>query len=257
MLKNDLVLRAARRERTERTPVWMMRQAGRTDPAYRALRERVELPLEEMFRNPEIAAEVSILPERIGVDAIIVFQDILTPLEPMGAAFEFAPGPRLRSPFGSAADFRRLHSIDVERDLWFVGREIELILEKLDGRLPLLGFAGGPMTLAFFLMAGGSPSLGDQGLRSFMREDREAFQSLLDLLTGMTIDYLRLQIDHGVHAVQLFESLADRLTDEEYDAFARPCQARILSQLPTHVPKILFCKGQAMWAKCSPRVRTY
>ena len=95
MLKNDLFLRAARRERTERTPVWLMRQAGRTDPAYLALRERAGLPLEAFFRDPDLAAEASLLPKRLGVDAIILFTDILTPLAPMGAPFVFRPGPRL------------------------------------------------------------------------------------------------------------------------------------------------------------------
>ena len=97
MLKNDLVLRAARRERTERTPVWLMRQAGRFDPQYRALRERADLPLEATFRQPDLCAEISLLPKRFGVDAIVFFQDILTPLAPMGASFVFRPGPILPS----------------------------------------------------------------------------------------------------------------------------------------------------------------
>ena len=98
MPKNDLLLRAARRERTERTPVWMMRQAGRFDPEYRAVRDRVNLPLEQMFRTPDLAAEISLLPKRLGVDAIIFYQDILTPLAPMGAEFVFRPGPVLSQP---------------------------------------------------------------------------------------------------------------------------------------------------------------
>lgn len=157
MLKNDLLLRAARRQRTERTPVWLMRQAGRTDPEYRALRERVDLPLEAMFRHPDLAAEISLLPKRLGVDAIIFFQDILTPLAPMGAEFVFRPGPVLTSTLRASSDIDALCRCDPAESLGFVAEILQLIRKALDGDLPLLGFAGAPLTLAFFLIEGKSP----------------------------------------------------------------------------------------------------
>ncbi len=243
MLKNDLLLRAARRERTERTPVWLMRQAGRTDPAYCALRERADLPLEEMFRDPDLAAEASLLPKRIGVDAIIFFQDILTPLAPMGAEFLFRPGPQLKTPIRSTADADGLSRFDPASELNFVAQTLRIVRQTLDGDLPLLGFAGAPLTLAFFLVEGKSPGTNPDSTRAFMRDDPAGFHLLLDKLTDMTIDYLALQIEAGVDAVQLFESLADRLTPSEYETFARPYQSRIFSELGGRVPTILFAKG--------------
>jgi len=118
-MKNDLLLRAARREKTERTPVWLMRQAGRFDPEYKKIRQRADLPLEDLFRNPEWATEISLLPKRLGVDAIIFFQDILTPLTSMGAPFVFRPGPQLASPLRNVDDIKKLHLYDVEKKLPF------------------------------------------------------------------------------------------------------------------------------------------
>jgi uroporphyrinogen decarboxylase len=156
-VRNDSLLRAARRERTGRTPVWLMRQAGRTDPKYIELRERVDLPLEALFRQPDLAAEISLLPKRLGVDAIILFQDILTPLAPMGAEFVFRPGPVLDSPIRSSRDVAELRGYDVGDELGFVSETLRLVRTALHGELPLLGFAGAPLTLALFLIEGRSP----------------------------------------------------------------------------------------------------
>ncbi|RME37052.1 MAG: uroporphyrinogen decarboxylase, partial [Planctomycetota bacterium] len=155
--ENHLFLRALRREPTPRVPVWLMRQAGRADPAYRRLRERNNLPLDELFRRPDLAAEISLLPERFGVDAIILFQDILTPLAPMGAAFRFRPGPVLEDPVREERDVERLTAFDPADALPFVGETIGRIRRALAGRLPLIGFAGAPLTLACFLIEGKSP----------------------------------------------------------------------------------------------------
>jgi len=242
MPRNDLLLRAARGERTERTPVWLMRQAGRFDPAYQALRRRADLPLEELFRRPEPAAEISLLPKRFGVDAIIFFQDILMPLGPMGAPFVFRPGPVLAEPIRSVGDVERLRPIDPRVELAFVPATLRLIQEQLKGELPLLGFAGGPLTLAVFLIEGGSAGTEVRATRAMMSEEPAAFHRLLRLLADMTADYLALQIEAGVDAVQLFESYADLLTPEEYRAFAHPYHVSIFEQLGGRVPTILFAK---------------
>ena len=221
MIKNDLLLRAARREQTERTPVWLMRQAGRCDPMYRALREQCGLPLEDLFRHAELAAEISLLPKRFGVDAIILFQDILTPLAPMGASFQFRPGPQLDAPVRCPRDIDSLKSYDPSDELGFVTEAIQLVHATLNSRLPLLGFAGAPLTLAFFLIEGQSPGSNPQHVRSLMRDEPAVFHKLLDRLTDMTVNYLAMQIEAGVEAVQLFESLANALTQSEYEEFTR------------------------------------
>ncbi|MEA3366383.1 MAG: uroporphyrinogen decarboxylase family protein, partial [Candidatus Hydrogenedentes bacterium] len=118
--ENDLFLRAASGERTERPPIWLMRQAGRTDPEYNKLKEEAGLPLEALFRHPELAARISLLPRRIGVDAIIFFQDILTPLAPMGAPFVFRPGPVLETPLHESRDLEKLHAYDMADELPFI-----------------------------------------------------------------------------------------------------------------------------------------
>ncbi len=243
-LTNDLLLRAARRERTERTPVWLMRQAGRFDPKYREIRERAGLTLEDTFRDPDLAAEISLLPKRFGVDAIIFFQDILTPLEPMGAGFVFRPGPVLDNPVRTASDLEALKPIDSGSDLDFVSRTLILLGTELNGELPLLGFAGAPLTLAFFLIEGGSPGSEPRRAQALMRTDPGLFRRLLEKLTDMTVDYLQLQIEAGVDAVQLFESTADLVSRSEYERFAHPCHIEIFSKLSGKVPTILFAKDQ-------------
>lgn len=244
MLENDLFLRAARRERTERTPVWLMRQAGRFDPRYREIRQRAGLTLEQMFRTPDLAAEISLLPKRFGVDAIIFFQDILTPLDPMGAKFVFRPGPVIESPIRTADDVARLKPFDPSDKLDFVPRTLKLVQDALAGDLPLLGFAGAPLTLAFFLIEGKSPSPNPAHAQAMMRSAPNLFGRLLDRLTDMTVDYLSLQIDAGVDAVQLFESCADLVSPEEYRRFAHACQVKIFAELDRRAVTILFAKDQ-------------
>jgi uroporphyrinogen decarboxylase len=259
MITNDLLLRAARRERTERTPVWLMRQAGRTDPAYVTLRERNRLQLESVFRDPDLCAEISLLPERLGVDAIIFFQDILTPLAPMGAPFVFRPGPVLETPIRTAADIASLRPYDPSAELGFVSKTLQLVRTALRDertgngkdsfhprRLPVLGFAGAPLTLAFFLIEGRSPGRELKCVQSLMREERAVLHGLLDKLADMTAEYLRLQIEAGADAVQLFESIADLLTPAEYEEFAHPYHVKVLTELAGRVPTILFAKEQPL-----------
>jgi uroporphyrinogen decarboxylase len=219
-----------------------MRQAGRFDPEYRRIRNQCKLPLEELFCEPELAARISLLPKRFGVDAIIFFQDILTPLAPMGARFLFRPGPVLEAPVRSADHIESLRPFDVARELPFVPKTLRLVRESLAGELPLLGFAGAPLTLAFFLTDGGSPDADGGKVRTLMRESPALLHRLLDRLTDMTVDYLRLQIESGVDAVQLFESMADRISRTEYEAFAHPYHTRIFAELGPQAPRILFAK---------------
>jgi uroporphyrinogen decarboxylase len=229
-------------ERTERPPVWLMRQAGRYDPEYQRLRADAGLELEDLFRHPEHAARITMLPMRLGVDAAILFQDILTPLTPLGASFIFRPGPVLGEPVRSPADVERLQLYDVRERLDFVGRSIEVALDLLDGEAPLIGFAGAPWTLAAFLIEGASPSRGGGHAIRFTREHPDAAHAMLALLAEMTIDYLRMQIEMGVHAMQLFESCADLLSPDEYNTWALPYQRRVLSALAGTVPRILFAR---------------
>ncbi len=244
MMTNDLFLRAVRRERTERPPIWLMRQAGRFDPEYRALRDRSNLPLEDAFENPELAAEISLLPRRFGVDAIIYFQDILTPLSPMGARFIYRPAPFLQTPIRTAADVDKLKRFDAKQELQHVTKTLKFVSTELAGALPLLGFAGAPLTLAFFLIEGQSPGRDPVNARAFLKSNELLCHRLLDQLTDMTIDYLNLQIDAGAQAVQLFESIADLITPEQYRTFAQPYHVKIFTALQRRVPTILFVKEQ-------------
>lgn len=219
-----------------------MRQAGRTDPRYLELRARDGRPLEEMFRDPETATEVSLLPKRLGVDAIIFFQDILTPLTPMGCPFVFRPGPVTESPIRSAKQIDALHEFDVADSLAFVGETLQRIQEELDGEMPVLGFAGAPLTLAVFMIEG--KSFGDSAdyALQYMEESPEDLHRLLDKLTHMTIQYLTYQIESGAFAVQLFESAAHLLTPRHYQEFALPYQQRIFDALRGKAPTIVFAR---------------
>lgn len=241
-IQNDLLFRVINQQPVERVPVWMMRQAGRTDPQYRDLREKDGRPLELLFKDVEQSIEVSLLPKRLGVDAIIMFQDILTPLEPIGLQFQFKPGPVLKEPIRTMSQIEAIPPLDPAKDLNFVKEIIQGILHKLDGELPLLGFAGSPMTLAFFLIAGQSPAGDYDTIFRFIEEHPQELQKLLDTLTTMTIDYLNFQIDAGVHAVQLFESFGDVLPADIYDRYVQPTHEQIFAALNPKAPSILFVK---------------
>lgn len=237
-----LLLRALAGESTERTPVWLMRQAGRSDPEYRALRERERASLEELFRNVEVAVEISLLPRRVGVDGIIFFQDILTPLAPMGAPFLFRPGPCLEKPIRTAAQVEALTLFDVAAELPFVGETLSLLRTECGPELPVLGFAGAPLTLLYFLVEGRSPGEARNATR-MLSEAPEVAHALLGKLTELTIRYLKYQIASGAQAVQLFESVADLPGASHYREFALPYQRKVFEALGAVVPRILFAKG--------------
>ena len=238
---NDLLLRAIEGDLVPRAPVWMMRQAGRSDPEYLAYRERAGLPLGELFRSPEHAIAISLLPRRFGVDAIIIFQDILTPLAPMGAVFEFTPGPSLAEPLRHEGQIGDLRAYQPSDALGFFAQSIRGVLGELGGELPLLGFAGAPFTLAAFLIEGKSPGRMERTL-AMAREQPDAFGRLIGLLTTMTIDYLNFQAEAGVHVVQLFESVGDQIPRDLYETYAHPSHQRIFAGLRAGLPGILFVR---------------
>lgn len=240
--QNDLFMRAARGESTERPPVWMMRQAGRTDPAYNKLKEEVNQPLEDLFRDPETAAKISLLPKRLGIDAIIYFQDILTPLAPMGCEFVFRPGPITETPIRSRSDIDRLVNYDMAEQVGFIGETFERIYGELDGEMPVLGFAGAPLTLAVFMIEGKSFGTHADQAFSFIEENPRDTHVLLDKLTNMTIDYLLYQVGVGAAAVQLFESAAFLCSPELYREFALPYQQRVFDALRGKVTTIQFAR---------------
>jgi uroporphyrinogen decarboxylase len=203
------------------------------------------MALHDMFRHAEVAARVSLLPKRLGVDAIIYFQDILTPLGPMGADFKFRPGPTLERPVRTASDVAALRLYDVADELPFIPETFRLVREALDGEMPVLGFAGAPLTLAVFLVEGGSFGARADAAMAFLREDPAALHALLDKLTAMTIDYLKLQAEAGAEAVQLFESAAYLFSAAEYEEFALPYQQRIFEALRGVVRTIAFARDPA------------
>ena len=242
VIKNDRLLRVLNHLPVDRVPVWMMRQAGRTDPEYNQLKKNDGRALEKLFADPEIAIKISLLPKRLGVDAIIMFQDILTPLTPAGAGFHFAPGPILEKPVRTMAQVKALRAFDPEVHLQSVSQILKGLNAELKGELPVLGFAGSPMSLVFFMIAGRSPNQKLAEVLAFIEEQAEISQALLDWLTVMTVDYLNFQIASGAHAVQLFESFADVIPLEIYKKFVQPTHEKIFSALATTAPSILFTK---------------
>jgi uroporphyrinogen decarboxylase len=242
VLNNDRLLRVLKHLPVDRVPVWLMRQAGRTDPEYCQLRKKDGRPLEKLFLDPETAIKISLLPKRLGVDAIIMFQDILTPLTPMGAGFHFDPGPVLERPVRTMAQVKALRLLDPDTDLQTVAQILNGLKTELAGELPVLGFAGSPMSLAFFMIAGSSPNKKINEVLAFIVEQPSFIQALLERLTEMTVDYLNYQIASGADAVQLFESFADVIPLELYKKYVQPTHEKIFSALIPTTPSILFTK---------------
>ena len=239
---NDLFLRACRREPVERTPVWFMRQAGRYQPEYRALRERHGIL--EICRTPELAAQVTTLPvERLGVDAAILFSDIMVPVAAMGVdlRIEDGVGPVIDSPVRGGDDVAKLRTLEPEDDVPFVLEAVRMLAKDLD--VPLIGFSGAPFTLASYLIEG-EPSREFARTKSFMWTEQEAWRALMTVLADSVLAYLRAQVDAGASAVQLFDSWVGTLSPDEYAAHVAPYSARILQGLADlEVPRIHFGVG--------------
>lgn len=232
--------RALAGETLKRPPVWLMRQAGRTDPEYNKFKEDCGMTLEEMFSNAEVAAKVSLMPRKLGIDAIIFFQDILTITTPMGAPFLFRPGPVLAQPIRTRSQIAALKQFDVQKELAFVPQTLNMLRRELNGEMPVLGFAGAPLTLACFMIIGQSFGTDPKPFKDMMEKDPDLVSALVDRLTGVTIDYLKMQAAAGVLAVQLFESAAHLLTLEQYKRFCLPAQQKIFAALKGIVPTINF-----------------
>jgi uroporphyrinogen decarboxylase len=238
---NDRFLRACRREKTDVTPVWFMRQAGRYMPEYRALREKHTLL--ELCKNPELAMQVTLQPMRLGVDAAILFADILLPLEPMGAPFEFAKGegPVIHEPIATRAQIDALRVIEPEDGLGYVLEAIKLLKKELP--VPLIGFAGAPFTLASYLVEGGK-SAHFAKTKRLMYAEPDAWNALMGKLAEVVRRYLRKQIAAGADAVQLFDSWVGQLSPDDYREYVQPHVAHILKDVEkAGVPVIHFGTG--------------
>ncbi len=240
---NDRFLRACRREPTDCTPVWFMRQAGRYMPEYRALRAKHTLL--ELCKNPELSTEVTMQPLRLGVDAAILFADILLPLEPMGAPFEFAKGegPVIHHPVSTRADIDKLRVIEPEDGLGYIMDSIKMIKRELKGRVPLIGFAGAPFTLASYLIEGGK-SAHFAKTKRLMYSEPEAWHTLMGKLAEVVRRYLRAQVAAGADCVQLFDSWVGQLSAEDYKEYVQRHVSMILQDvMKTGVPVIHFGTG--------------
>ena len=242
----DRFLRACRREPVDATPVWFMRQAGRYMAEYRAIRARYTLL--DICRQPELAAEVTLQPvNRLDIDAAILFSDLLLPFDPIGIPFEFVKGegPSIRQPIRSAEDVRQLHRFEPREALGHVLATIRLVRRELDGRVPLIGFAGAPFTLASYAIEGG-PSRNYAKTKALMYGEPAAWHELCDTFAVVISDYLLAQVEAGIEAIQLFDSWVGALCPGDYREFALPHTERILTTIQASgVPVIHFGTGTA------------
>jgi uroporphyrinogen decarboxylase len=256
-LLNDVLLRALLRQPTPRTPVWLMRQAGRYLPEYRATRARAGSFL-GLCMNPDYACEVTLQPlARFPLDAAILFSDILTIPHALGLGLEFetGDGPKIARPVRSAGDINRLPTIDPEQDLRYVMDAVRLIRRELGGKVPLIGFAGSPWTVATYVVEGGSSKTFSKIKAMLYGEPRELHR-LLDKLATATVDYLNAQIRAGAQAVMLFDTWGGILSPSTYIEFSRDYMARIAAGLirehdGRRVPSVLFTKGGGTQALAS------
>ena len=238
------LLAALRHEQPDATPVWFMRQAGRCLAEYRRLRERYEILT--LAKTPELCAQVTAMPvDAFGVDAAVLFADIMLPLEPMGVSLEIQPdiGPIIHNPIRSAADVAKLRLIDPDAEVGFVMDAIRLVRRALDGRQAVIGFSGAPFTLACYLIEG-RPSREYAIAKSFMVREPDAWHALMDKLSTVIVAYLNAQIAAGVHVVQLFDSWVGALSPADYGTFVQPHVARIFAEV-RGAPTIHFGTGTA------------
>lgn len=240
---NDTLLRAARGESTEHTPVWYMRQAGRSQPEYREIKEKYSL--EEITMQPELCAYVTRLPvEQYDVDAAILYKDIVTPLPGIGidVKIKAGVGPVISNPIRSAADVEKLGEFNAEEHTPYVLETIKMLTEE-QLNVPLIGFGGAPFTLASYMIEGG-PSKNYAKTKSFMVSEPQAWFSLMDKLADMIIVDITAQVNAGAKAVQIFDSWVGALNVEDYRIFIKPTMTRIFAELrQLNVPLIQFGVG--------------
>ena len=242
-LKNDLLLRALRQEKVERPPVWMMRQAGRYLPDYMKLKEKYSFF--ERCQRPELATEITIQPvEQVGVDAAIIFSDILVVPQAMGLEVQMVEGkgPFLPDPIKRYDDLKRLRKPDVHESLGYVFDALTLTKKTLDGRVPLIGFAGAPWTLLCYMVQGKGSKTFDEA-KSFCFTQPETAHALLQMITDTTIDYLKAQAKAGADVVQLFDSWGGLLSPSDFETFSLQYIRQIISALKNETLTILFAKG--------------
>ncbi|MGB1868962.1 MAG: uroporphyrinogen decarboxylase [Porticoccaceae bacterium] len=252
-LKNDRFLKALMRQPVDRTPVWMMRQAGRYLPEYRATRAQAG-DFMSLCKNTELACEVTLQPlERYELDAAILFSDILTIPDAMGLGLYFAEGegPKFHKPVRTEADIDQLQVINTASDLAYVTDAVSMIRRELQGRVPLIGFSGSPWTLATYMIEGQS-SRDFARAKTMLYTQPELMHQLLDKLALSVIDYLNAQIIAGAQAVQIFDTWGGALSHAAYQEFSLAYMQKIVSGLIKQadgrdVPVILFTKGGGLW----------
>ena len=252
-LKNDRFLKALMRQPVDRTPVWMMRQAGRYLPEYRVLRAQAG-DFMSLCKNTELACEVTLQPlERYEMDAAILFSDILTIPDAMGLGlyFETGEGPKFRKPVRTEADIEALEVIDTASDLSYVTDAVTMIRRELNGRVPLIGFSGSPWTLATYMVEGQS-SRDFARAKTMLYTQPEVMHQLLEKLSLSVIDYLNAQIRAGAQVVQIFDTWGGALSHAAYAEFSLAYMQKIVDGLISHhdgrdVPVILFTKGGGLW----------
>lgn len=252
-LKNDRFLRALMRQPVDVTPVWMMRQAGRYLPEYRASRSKAG-DFMSLCMNHDLACEVTLQPlDRYPLDAAILFSDILTIPDAMGLGlyFETGEGPRFKKIIRTEKDVQDLPALNAESDLGYVMKAVSTIRRELNGRVPLIGFSGSPWTLATYMIEGGS-SKDFRRAKAMAYDTPEVMHQLLDKLANAVIDYLNAQIKHGAQAVQIFDTWGGALSDVAYREFSLAYMEKIVRGLIREnegrkVPVILFTKGGGQW----------
>ena len=242
-LKNDLLLRALRKEKVERPPVWMMRQAGRYLPDYIKLRDKYDFFTR--VETPELACEITLQPvNQVGVDAAIIFSDILVIPQAMGlqVLMEEGKGPSLPKTIKTGQDIKVLNTANAEEHLKYVLDALSLTKKELNGRVPLIGFAGAPWTILCYMVEGKGSKTWDKAKQFAYTEPRLA-HALLQKITDITIDYLKAQVIAGADTVQVFDSWAGSLSPEDFKTFAQPYLFQIADGLKNEAPVILFPKG--------------
>ncbi|MHB8058457.1 MAG: uroporphyrinogen decarboxylase [Desulfuromonadaceae bacterium] len=226
----------------DRTPVWLMRQAGRYLPEYMAVRSKCTFL--ELCKTPELAAEVTIQPvDILGVDAAIMFSDILTPVEPMGMKLDFVPGPVFESPIRSMADVEKLRIPQMEQDVPYVLETIKILRRELAGKVPLIGFGGAPFTLACYMVEGkGSKDFAQ--IKRMMYAAPEVYAALMEKITTMSMEYLNAQIAAGAQCIQIFDTWGGILSPADYERYVLPYTVRLINGLNRkETPVIHFVKG--------------
>ena len=252
-LQNDRLLRALMRQPVDKTPIWIMRQAGRYLPEYRATRARAGSFM-TLCQTPELACEVTLQPlARFDLDAAILFSDILTIPDAMGLGLSIVEkqGIRLERPVRSAADVERLGVVDPEADLGYVPAAVRLIRRELDGRVPLIGFAGSPWTLATYMVEGGG-SKNYQYVKGMLFDRPDLLHRLLDVTAQSVTAYLNAQVAAGAQALMIFDTWGGVLTPEDYREFSLRYMEQIVAGLTRPavglaVPVVLFTKGGGAW----------